>query len=318
MGTDLGKSDDQVGDAIADMKAALNAMLDATTVTGDRGGEIDRLAQDDLNVSLSLSPKKIEDEYLRLDRTAFLTSENSEVMVNVRAARDGLREWRGPAADEFRGQLDRIEGFVRDNQYQAMLFGLQSLGAMFTLAYHMRQSYYDLAVVVRSCANYEIDQQQTREDKLKLAIGKELVLAIMSMNPAQAMGAGMEFFVETAGALGDYSIEGTGADAVIDAYRDRSISLRETFESNLNQLTKKLRDMWADFAEHDGELAVMQPMKASTDVSSPDFRYEAFWTEEYPPGGPFAGQVGIERERYAQEEEERETEINRRMEGQDR
>jgi hypothetical protein len=71
-----------------------------------------------------------------------------------------------------------------------VLSGLRSLGALFALAYHMRQSYYDLAVVIRSCANHEIDQQQAREDKLTLAIGKELVLAVMAMNPATAVGPG--------------------------------------------------------------------------------------------------------------------------------
>jgi hypothetical protein len=249
---------------------------------------------------------------------AALNAMIEQVDLNLRAARDGLRDWRGTAATEFREHLDLLEGFVKDNQYPAMLVGMQALGALFGLAYHMRQSYYDLAVVVRSCANHEIDQQQAREDKLKLAIGKELVVSIMSMNPGTAVAGGLEFFVQAAGALGDYSIEGTGADMVIDSYRDRSIQLRETFESNLNQLTAKLRGDYANYVDNDGKLAVMKPLPASTDVSSPDFRYEAFWTEEYPPNGPFAGQVGAERERYAQEEEERETEINKRLEGKDR
>ena len=66
----------------------------------------------------------------------------------------------------------------------------------------MRQSYYDLAVVIRSCANHEIDQQQTREEKLNLAIGKEMVLAVMALNPSTAVGTGLAFFVEAAGAMG--------------------------------------------------------------------------------------------------------------------
>jgi hypothetical protein len=318
MGGDLGKSDDQVGHAIADMRAALNAMLDATSVSGDRGGEIDRLVEDDLNVSLSLDPKKISDEFDRLRQSAFQIGEDAESVVSVRQAKDLLDGWHGDAADEFRKQLDRIERFIVGSQYEGVLSGLQSLGALFALAYHMRQSYYDLAVVIRSCANHEIDQQQAREDKLKLAIGKELVLAVMAMNPATAVGAGLAFFVEAAGALGDYSIDGTGADAVIDSYRDRSVGLRETFESNLNQLSTRLHDDWARQVSDDADLRVMEPMEPVADVGSPEFRYEEFSTEEYPPGGPFADQVEVERKRYAQEKEERETEINRRLEGHDR
>ena len=53
-------------------------------------------------------------------------------------------------------------------------------------------------------------------------------------------------------------------------------------------------------------------------VGSPEFSYKEFSTEEYPPGGPFADQMDVERKRYAQEEEEHETEINKRLEGHDR
>jgi hypothetical protein len=318
VGADLGKSDEQVGHAIADMRAALNAMIEATGDGDGRGGEIDRLVEDDLNVSLSLDPKKIEDEFERLKQAAFQIGENAESVVMVRQAKDRLAAWHGGAADEFRMQLDRIELFVTENQYPAVAAAVQSLGALFSLAYHMRQSYYDLALAIRSCANHEIDQQQTRDAKLNLAIGKEIVLAIMAMNPATAVAAGLVAFVEAAGALGDQSIEGTGADAVIDAYRDRSIGLRETFESNLNQLSSRLHDDWAGQVDNDAKLEVMKPLKPITDVGSPDFSYEEFSTEEYPPGGPFADQVDVERKRYAQEEEEHDTEINKRLEGQDR
>lgn len=53
-------------------------------------------------------------------------------------------------------------------------------------------------------------------------------------------------------------------------------------------------------------------------VGSPEFSYKEFSTEEYPPGGPFADQMDVERKRYAQEDEEHETEINKRLEGHDR
>lgn len=146
--------------------------------------------------------KKIEDEFERLKQAAFQIGENAESVVMVRQAKDRLAKWHGGAADEFRAQLDRIELFVTQNQYPAVAVGVQALGVLFALAYRMRQSYYDLAVVIRSCANHEIDQQQTREEKLNLAIGKEMVLAVMALNPSTAVGAGLAFFVEAAGAMG--------------------------------------------------------------------------------------------------------------------
>lgn len=318
MGLNLGRSDEEVGRAIGDMKAALNAMLDATTVTGERGAEIDGLVRDDLNVSLSLSPKKIEEEFERVRRAAFNVNENPESVVWVGEAAHKLDDWRGTAADAFRRHLGRIENFVKETQNQAVLNGLQALGALFLLAYQMREQYHELATVVTSCANYEIDQQRTREEKLDLSISKEFVLAVLGMNPAGAVEAGIEFFVEAGAALDDYSIEGTGADAVIDQYRIRSTGLRQTFEQNLNLVTHKLNGEWRSQVENEAKLVVMRPLPSYMDVSSPDFDYTKFWTEEYPPDGPFGQQVADQQTRYAQEEKAEKTEINRRMEGQER
>lgn len=318
MGANLGRTDDEVGYAIRDMKDALYAMIDATTATGARAAEVGELVQDDLNVSLSLSPKKIEEEFDRLRKAAFKVNEDPESVVWVDEAIHKLDEWHGPAADAFRRHLGRIREFVRETQNHAILNGLQALGALFLLAYQMREQYYAMARVVTSCANYEIDQQRTREQKLQLSIGKELVLAVLSMNPAGAVEAGIEFFVEAGAALADYSLEGTGADAVIDQYRERSTGLRQTFEHNLNLLTHKLDGDWRTQVENEANLVVMRPLPSYMDVSSPDFDYTKFWTEEYPPTGPFGQQVADQQKQYAAEEEAEETEINRRMEGQDR
>lgn len=317
MGLDLGRSDGEVAYAIQDMRDAINAMMDATGVTG-RGVEIDGLVQDDLNVSLSLDPKKISGEFDRLRRAAFKVSEDPEPVVWVNDAIHKLDEWRGPAADAFRRHLDRIGTFVSETQNQAILNGLQVLGGMFVLAYQMRQQYYDLARAITSCANHEIDQQQAREDKVMLSIGKEMLLTLMTMNPAGAVEAGLVFFVEAGAALQEQSIEGTGADAVIDQYHDKSVRLREAFEEEFNRLTTKLRGDWQTQVENEAKLVVMHPLPSYMDVSSPDFDYTKFWTEEYSPDGPFGKQVADQQERHAQEEEAEETEINKRMEGQDR
>lgn len=317
MGLDLGRSDGEVGEAFRVMKEALNAMMDATGVTG-RGVEIDGLVQDDLNVSLSLDPKKISEEFDRLRRAAFKVGEDPEPVVWVDDAIHKLDEWRGPAADAFRRHLGRIGTFVTETQNQAILNGLQALGGMFVLAYQMRQQYYDLARAVTSCADYEIGQQQTREDKVMLSIGKEMLLALMAMNPAGAVEAGLVFFVEAGAALGEQSIEGTGGDAVVDQYHEKSVGLRETFEHELNRLTAKLRGDWQTQVENEAKLVVMHPLPSYMDVDSPDFDYTKFWTEEYAPDGPFSKRLADQKERHAQEEAAEETEINKRMEGQDR
>lgn len=315
---DLGLKDHQVTDAIREMRDALNAMLDATTATGARGGEIDGLVQDDLNVSLSLDPEKINDEFERLRKAAFRVGENPEAVIRVKEAHQKLDGWRGRAADAFRRHLDRITIFVSETQNQAVLNGLQSLGALYVLAYQMRQDYYNMALTVTSCANHEIDQERVRENKAQLSIGKELVLAVLGLNPAGAVQTGIEFFVEVAAELKAQEIEGTGVDAVIDGYRNLSTQLRQNFEFELDQLTARLQGEWQTQVENEAHLTVMNPLPAYLDVSSPEFSYAAFWTEEYPPTGPFGQQVATERERYAAEEEAEETEINRRMEGHDR
>ena len=81
MTLDMGRSDHDVGRAIWEMKDALNAMIDATTMTGARGAEIDRLASDDLAVSLSLSRSKIQEEFDRLRKAAFRVGGDPEPVV---------------------------------------------------------------------------------------------------------------------------------------------------------------------------------------------------------------------------------------------
>jgi hypothetical protein len=119
-------------------------------------------------------------------------------------------------------------------------------------------------------------------------------------------------------ALGEQSIEGTGADAVVDQYHEKSVGLREVFEHELNRLTAKLRGDWQTQVENEAKLVVTHPLPSYMDVSSRDFDHTKFWTEEYSPDGPFGQQVADQKERHAQEEEAEETEINKRMEGQDR
>jgi hypothetical protein len=317
MGLDLGRSDDEVGHAIWEMKDAINAMIDATTMTGARGAEVDAISRDDLTVSMSLDPKKIQEEFDRLRKAAFRVGEDPEPVVWVNEAKHKLDGWRGPAADAFRRHLDRITEFVRETQNQAILNGLQALGALFVLAYRMREDYYNLAKTVTSCANHEIDQERVRDNKAKLAITKELVKTLLAINPAGAVEAGLEFFVEVGATFAEEEIEGTGTDAVIDEYRRLSTTLRESYEFELNQLTAKLQGDWKTQVDNEAHLTVMRPLPSYMDVSSPDFNYAAFWTEEYPKDGPFGAQVAAERERYAQEEEAEETEINKRLEGQD-
>lgn len=110
-------------------------------------------------------------------------------MVWIDDAIHKLDEWHGPAADAFRNHLGRIGTFVTETQNQAILNGLQALGGMFVLAYQMPQQHYDLARAITSCADYEIDQQRTRDDKVMLSVGKEMLLALMAMNPAVAVEA---------------------------------------------------------------------------------------------------------------------------------
>jgi hypothetical protein len=126
------------------------------------------------------------------------------------------------------------------------------------------------------------------------------------------------FFVEGGAAVGDYFLEGTGTDGVIDEYRGVSTKLRQNFEHELNRLTSKLQGDWQTQVDNEAKLTVMHPLPSYLDVSSPDFNYAAFWTEEYPPDGSFGQQVADQRERYAEEEKAEDTEINKRMEGQDR
>lgn len=312
----LGKTDDEVTDALNEMMGPLYTMIERTSVTHPRVGEVSQAMQRDMHTALCLDPKKIADEYGRIRQAAIDTGEDAEVLVRCREARDHLVGWQGKAAEAFRGHMDRMESFATDVQHQAILTALQSLAALFGMAYHMRQSYYDLAVMVKAAAEHEIEESEKRADKVKLAIGKEFLKAALGISPGNFKNAAADFVVESVGALAEYGIEGDGADTVIDGYLRGSRSLTDTFESELKQVEHHLWNAHGEQAEMDLEVLkpINQASEGVTDVGSPNFSYANFYTEEYPKDGPFVGQVEEERKKYAEEERKRESEINKRLE----
>lgn len=312
----LGKSDDEVADALNDMMGPLYTMIEKTSSTHPRVGEVSHVMQHDMQVALCLDPKKIDEEYGRIRQAAIETGEDADVVVKCREARDHLVGWQGKAAEAFRAHMDRMEDFATQAQHTAILTALQSLGALFGMAYHMRQSYYDLAKMVKAAAENEIQESEKRADKAKLAIGKEFMKAALGMNPANFKSVAADFVVESVGALVEHGIEGDGADAVIDGYIRGSRSLSDTFESELKQVEHHLWKAHGEQANLDLEVLkpINQVSEGITDVGSPNFSYANFYTEEYPKDGPFVGQVEEERKKYAEDERERDSEINKRLE----
>jgi len=312
---DLGKSDFDTADSLQQMLNTLYTMIEKTSLTAARMDEVRRAKERDRDMALCLDPKKIDAEFERIRKAAFQVGEDAEVGVKLNEARDHLSGWQGLAADAFRAHLKRFESFATQTQHETVLRAMQSLGALFAMAYHMRQSYYDLGVAVRAAAEHEIDEQHKRVDKLKLAIGVDFVKAAFSMDAKNLGGAGVDFALDAVGALGEFAIEGNDADYVIDEYIRRSNSLHDTFVSNLEQLSHRVWREWYDQVNTvDRELKVLEPLPVICDIDSPDFSYRNFYTEEYPKDGPFVGKVEGERKKVA-EQHERDNKINKRLAG---
>jgi hypothetical protein len=313
----LGRNDDEVSHALWNMQGSLFTMIDQTSLSHDRAGEVSRARERDVDMALCLNPKRIAEEFDRVRRIAMGVGEDAELFVKIRESRDHLSGWKGNAANAFRAHLDRMEFFAAQTQHTAILIALQSLGALFSMAYHMRQSYHDMAVAIQAAALHVIDENNKRDEKLYLAIGKGFVQAALDL-PKNLKAAAVNFAVETIGALGDYSIEGDDADLVVDQYLDRSRRLWQTFESNLRQLTDRLWAEHGNQAEAEKEMKVLEPVNVAsggvTDIGGPKFSYAEFYTEEYPKDGPFSGRVAEERTKYAEEKRQHDSEINKRLE----
>ena len=99
----------------------------------------------DADIFASLDPRRITDEFERMQRAAKDLGEDATAQGLLESANNKLTTiWRGEAAEAFGHQMTYIEMFMQQ-QDRALTAAAHSMGTAFTLSLHARSSYYELA-----------------------------------------------------------------------------------------------------------------------------------------------------------------------------
>lgn len=251
---------------------------------------------------MSLEPQRIADEYQRMQRAAAATGENEEAKRNLKRALARLSaNWHGPAAEAFAGQMSDIEEFM-DQQEKNLLTAAQAMGTAFGLAVHMRESYCGLAEnTIVACRNVLANQSQS--PRAGLAVGIQLVQAgikLADVDTAKKLKDWVidRFFDALKGAVEEKTVDDSGAAAVVDSYARARDQLRRSFQDGLNQLRDWLNDQHWNYIRK--PIPLLSPLPSCTDVDSPDFSYERFFSDHHDAGS-YTPRVEQERTHFLDE-----------------
>ncbi|GGS16023.1 hypothetical protein [Actinokineospora fastidiosa] len=249
---------------------------------------------------ITLDPQKIIDEMERVQSAASAVAYDlsEEFRAAMRQARDHLSDWLGPAADAFRQQLTHIEAFT--NRHSDLITrSVGALGASVAVATHVRRDYLELADNTVSAIDKVIRDGEQSGAAFALKIGGGIAKTVIGAlaDPRTALATVAQGVIDFAVETVDYGIKGADFNEVLGSYVHEEDRLRRDYEAELDAISHSLRLADGDLA--DEAFSMYRPLPSNTDVDSPDFRYEHFFTKERLPDDEFNQRVENERERMA-------------------
>lgn len=229
--------------------------------------------------------------------------------------RIGEPNWAGTAADAFSTQLSRIKKCTAV-QHEFTLLAAQAIGMMFAVTTQFRESCRDLMdKTAQTCDSVIAGSGNPGHEWMETGIGlvKTVIDAVKNANPGALAGWALEQFLSEAGkAATNTPVPGDAAGPVVEGYVTARERLFSAYEDNLDQIRE-----WVTARRN--ELAgltdtIPEPLPSSTDVDSPDFRYEHL----YHPGrvpADYAPEVERERQKYVEEKTRPDGVITERLAG---
>lgn len=301
-------SEDELRDLAHRVQEAYVALGETGDERSGRGGPVVPLGYDAPSeadpVSIAGRPVDADVEPF-LDLDPVLVAEQHENMERARAKvgsdtvsalldqiQFGLNDdWTGEGALAFQRQATAMRGFA-EGQRRDIEDLQKSLVAGASLAITAREDYVRFGeAMLEACRQYE-EQQQAEQRQVQLLMLAGIVGGVLSL-PSGAMvgwvlGAGA--IVASGLITGAAGIGGSSLVDLAESYRDAYRRLVEAFEADVAELTA------ANFALRqeilDAPPKLYEPLPAaSTDVHSPDFRYDSFMSDWQPPEGPFVDGV---------------------------
>ncbi|MGW5051391.1 hypothetical protein [Actinokineospora sp. NPDC004072] len=252
---------------------------------------------------MALDPQRITDEYLRIQRAARDTGEHGEAKAELEVAGARLSaNWRGEAATAFAKQMSFIDTFMTQQQ-DRLLLAVQAMGAVYKLAVEIRRSYYELADATIAACDIEMGKQASREAKANIGMGSEIAKAVIGAFTGDSLRglltSSLDSIISISTKGAEIALEGSEAGAVVDSYIRHRDELRRSWESGLLDIRDWLNQQDAELGRD--EVDLLEPLPATADVDSPDFRYEHFANANHSVES-YSPRVDHERRRMAEEE----------------
>jgi hypothetical protein len=316
-------SDDDLRSSAYRLSGAMIAMLRADGVDPDIAGNPDQTDADvfaesieaDAEMYMSMNPDRLTEEFDELQKAAldtWLHADPNGVVDSLKIEVEAW--WHGEAAAAFSTQMSRIKNCI-DAQYLYTQFATHAVTMMYALSVQFRASCRDLMEKTADTCDAIAAEQPNPElswASIGTSFAKAVIDGIKSADPTKLKDWAVDQLLgAAAGAVEPKTVPGDKAIPVVSGYVAARDNLFASYEDNLEQIRAWIQTCWDRVQGDTGSIPATLP--PSTDVDSPDFRYEHF--AHVGDSANLAPEVERERQQYVEEKSKPDGVIGNRLAG---
>jgi hypothetical protein len=257
----------------------------------------------DAEMYMSMNLEALGEEFNEVRNAARAIKEEGDPNGVVRSLHEEVETaWHGEAAVAFTNQLYRIERCV-DAQYEYTKLAAHTVTMMYAVNAQFRASCRDLMEkTADKCDAIAVGQDSSGVNwaAIGTSLAKAVIDGIKSADPSKLREWAVDQLLGYAvQALESKPVDGADALPVVEGYLTAREELFASYEDNLEQVRTWIDGRRDELAA--STTTIPEPLPASADVDSPDFRYERFahGTHQFP--GDFAPEVQRERQKFVAE-----------------
>lgn len=227
---------------------------------------------------MSMSPDKLTEEFNEIQKAALDTWLHADPNGVVDSLKIEIEAWwHGAAAVAFSEQMSRISNCLKA-QSEYTQFATHAVSMMYALSAQFRASCRDLMEkTADTCDAIAAEQPNPglNWSSIGTSFAKAVVDGIKGADPGKLKDWAVDQLLGGAAAvLEPKPVAGDQAIPVASGYISARDSLFASYEDNLEQIRAWIQARWAHVEADTVTIPVTLP--PSTDVDSPDFRYENF------------------------------------------
>lgn len=318
-------TDDQLRSSAYRLAGSMIAMLRRDGLDPDIPGYPDQEDADvfsrsfeiDAEMYMSMNLDALTEEFDEVRKAARTIKEESDPNGVIRSLHEEVETaWHGEAAVAFTSRLHQIERCI-EAQYEFAQLAAHTVTMMYAVNAQFRASCRDLMEKTADTCD-AIAAEQDSPGINWASIGPSLAKAVIDGIKSADPGKIKDWFVDQLVGHAEQALEpkpvaGTEAVPVVDGYLTAREELFASYEDNLEQIRTWINGRRDELAA--STTTIPEPLPASADVDSPDFRYERFahGTHQFPD--QFAPEVERERQKYVAEKAKPDGVIAQRLHG---